>query len=241
MLVAASELGAEAAAKALAELLAAGRAVEITGPEGQRFVMTATALEAVAERAIREVRAFQDEHSLRRGLPKEELRSRLQLNPRVFPALLQYLSGVGRLADHGAAVATGGWQPAPSAAEQTLADAYLAVLKSSPFGPPLDARPADELVAYLDGAALVVDVGGGVVFEAGAYREMVGRIVARMREQGTITLAEVRDMFGNSRRYAQALLEHLDQRRITVRRGDERVPGRASSEIAAAGSGQGDR
>jgi len=30
-------------------------------------------------------------------------------------------------------------------------------------------------------------------------------------------------MFGTSRKYVQALLEHLDERRITQRVGDERV------------------
>jgi selenocysteine-specific elongation factor len=64
---------------------------------------------------------------------------------------------------------------------------------------------------------------GDVVFAADTYAEMVTRITARLREKGTITLAEVRDMFGTSRRYAQALLEHLDAGRVTKRVGDERV------------------
>ncbi|MCS7051587.1 MAG: SelB C-terminal domain-containing protein [Thermomicrobium sp.] len=41
--------------------------------------------------------------------------------------------------------------------------------------------------------------------------------------QGSITLAQVRDTLGTSRKYAQALLEYLDQRRITRRVGDARV------------------
>ena len=37
------------------------------------------------------------------------------------------------------------------------------------------------------------------------------------------TLAQVRDTFGASRKYALALLEYLDERRVTKRVGDERV------------------
>jgi selenocysteine-specific elongation factor len=44
-----------------------------------------------------------------------------------------------------------------------------------------------------------------------------------MRDNGSVTLAEVRDMFGTSRKYAQALLEHMDAERITRRIGDARV------------------
>jgi selenocysteine-specific elongation factor len=57
---------------------------------------------------------------------------------------------------------------------------------------------------------------------------MIDRTVARITEQGKITLAEFRDMFDTSRKYAQALLEHLDERRVTRRVGDERVLGPAA-------------
>ncbi|MGE0543159.1 MAG: SelB C-terminal domain-containing protein [Dehalococcoidia bacterium] len=52
---------------------------------------------------------------------------------------------------------------------------------------------------------------------------MVADVTEHLRQEGTITLAQVRDMFSTSRKYAQALLEHLDERRITRRIGDERV------------------
>jgi selenocysteine-specific elongation factor len=71
----------------------------------------------------------------------------------------------------------------------------------------------------------LVNVGDGVVFAREAYDEMVRRITARLRERGTLTLAEARDMLGTSRRYVQALLEHLDRERITRRTGDQRVLG----------------
>jgi selenocysteine-specific elongation factor len=52
---------------------------------------------------------------------------------------------------------------------------------------------------------------------------MVERIVAHLRLHRTITLAQVRDMFGTSRKFAQALLEHLDGEHVTRRTGDMRV------------------
>ena len=66
-------------------------------------------------------------------------------------------------------------------------------------------------------------VGGGVVFSTKAYNEMVVRVTAHLKAQGKITLAEVRDMFQTSRKYAQAFLEYLDGEKITRRVGDERV------------------
>jgi selenocysteine-specific elongation factor len=40
---------------------------------------------------------------------------------------------------------------------------------------------------------------------------------------GNVTVAQFRDHFGSSRKYALALLEHLDERKITRRAGDARV------------------
>jgi selenocysteine-specific elongation factor len=41
-------------------------------------------------------------------------------------------------------------------------------------------------------------------------------------EHGSITLATFRDLFGTSRKYAQAVLEYFDQQKLTRRTGDER-------------------
>jgi selenocysteine-specific elongation factor len=226
-LVAASEAGPEQARASLAGLIAAGRVVELRA-EGTTFVCTAEYLGSLRDRATAEAEAYQREHPLRSGIPREELRSRLELPARTFAALVAALVESGALAEKAATISTPGWAPRLTAAEQARADAYLRALRATPYSPPVAEEVPDELVAYLAAQGLVVDVGAGIVFDAAAYAEMVDRIVAKMREDGTITLAAVRDLFGTSRRYAQALLEHLDQRRITVRRGDERILGRAA-------------
>ena len=64
---------------------------------------------------------------------------------------------------------------------------------------------------------------GDVVFSTAAYNEMVDKITSYLKTSGKITVAEVRDMFQTSRKYAVALLEQLDRARITRRVGDERV------------------
>ncbi|MBI2329394.1 MAG: SelB C-terminal domain-containing protein, partial [Chloroflexi bacterium] len=69
----------------------------------------------------------------------------------------------------------------------------------------------------------VVKVSDDVVFFAATYNEMVAKVTAHIKTQGKVTLAEVRDLFQTSRKYAQALLEHLDEKKITRRIGDERV------------------
>jgi selenocysteine-specific elongation factor len=55
------------------------------------------------------------------------------------------------------------------------------------------------------------------------FAGMVAQIAAYLQEHDRVTLAEVRDLFQTSRKYAQAVLEEMDARRMTRREGDARV------------------
>jgi selenocysteine-specific elongation factor len=61
-----------------------------------------------------------------------------------------------------------------------------------------------------------------VIFRKQDYEEAVRRIRGLLQQKEKITLAEVRDLLGTSRKYAQALLEHLDATGMTLRDGDYR-------------------
>ncbi len=176
------------------------------------------ALRGVETRASAALTEYHERWPLRSGMPREELRSRLGLPARAFDALVPMLG----VRDDGATVALAGFEPRLSEKERGVADGYVAALRGQPFSPPVDGRPSAEVVAHLERIGEIVKV-GEVVFEAAAYEEAVRRVSGHLREHGSVTLAQVRDLLGTSRRYAQALLEHLDARQVTRRVGDERV------------------
>ena len=54
-----------------------------------------------------------------------------------------------------------------------------------------------------------------------ALEDVRRRLVAVAQRRGdAITVAELRDELGTSRKFAQALLEHFDSERLTIRRGE---------------------
>jgi selenocysteine-specific elongation factor len=69
----------------------------------------------------------------------------------------------------------------------------------------------------------LVQLNEDVIFLTETYEEMRERVVTHLQEKGTITVAQLRDLFGTSRKYTLALLGYLDEKRITRRVGDERV------------------
>ncbi len=100
---------------------------------------------------------------------------------------------------------------------------FLKSLAASPYSPPSELIPEADLLHILVVQGRVVKVSDNIVFAAPVYDEMLRRVTARIKEKGKITLGEVRDMFGTSRKYAQALLEYLDREKVTRRVGDDRV------------------
>jgi selenocysteine-specific elongation factor len=96
---------------------------------------------------------------------------------------------------------------------------------------PSEARPpkplsssAIALEQRLRGAGRAVRVSKNLHYHVDALAEIRGRLVEIARgNAGTVTLAQLRDELGTSRKFAQALLEHFDSEKVTIRRGDEHV------------------
>ncbi len=219
------ELDPDAARGTIEGLLAAEEILTLDGapPADASLLYTATGFRALTDRLKDALAAYHRQFPLRRGMPREELRSRLGLDPRVLEQALALWTRRGEAREAAAVVALPSHEPRPDPAQERRAEAFVASLRAQPFTPPTDTPPEEDLMAYLEDRGDLVRVGEGVAFASEAYREMRERIVAHLREQKTITLAQVRDMFGTSRKYAQALLEHLDEKRVTRRVGDERV------------------
>jgi selenocysteine-specific elongation factor len=156
-------------------------------------------------------------------MPPQELRNRLGLSSRAFEGAFGLWTESGDASEVSGSIALPNHSPTPNTTQTTRAEAFLAALDVNPYAPVTESPIDDDLLAYLEDQGRIVRCGDGVAFSAAAYREMESRIVAHLREHKTITLAQVRDMFATSRKYAQALLEHLDGRHVTRRSGDERV------------------
>jgi selenocysteine-specific elongation factor len=230
----ASGLDAATGKAALEAHVAAEQAVRI-GPA----VMSGSGWRRLVTRTEELLTQYHHQFPLRAGMPREELKSRLGLASRPFNDAVARLIADGVLAEHAATVRLTTHEVQLSAAQAQIADQLLARLAAEPLAPPSLADLRQELAngAALDEdllAALVlqrkiVRVSEDLAFTGEAYARMVDAITRRIQEEATITVAEVRDLFGTSRRYVLALLEHLDRERVTRRLGDTRVLGSAAS------------
>jgi selenocysteine-specific elongation factor len=222
-LVAQSNLPAELAESTL-EFLAQGEQIVAAGQGKDALLFTEPFWKSLSENIVAAVQDYHSKFPLRAGMPKAELSSKLKLG-NVFAPVLQKLLDNKVLAEEFAMVRLSSYQIKLAPAQQSKIDSYLKQLGQNPYAPAPDVALEPDLLNLLIDRRQIVKTASGVTFSARAYDEMAVRILASIKQNGKITLAEVRDMFQTSRKYAQALLEYMDEKKITKRVGDDRVVG----------------
>jgi selenocysteine-specific elongation factor len=102
-------------------------------------------------------------------------------------------------------------------------------LRTAGFEPPLDRELDRDDLAALRAAGRAVRVSKALHYHPQVLAEIHRRVLALAdRSGGSVTLAQLRDELGTSRKFAQALLEHLDAEKVTIRRGDAHYVRRAA-------------
>jgi selenocysteine-specific elongation factor len=121
-------------------------------------------------------------------------------------------------------------KPAPSESELALERR----LRESQLEPPLDSELDPGDLSALRAAGRAVRVSQTLHYHPEALAEVRMRVrEIAARSDGRVTLAQLRDELGTSRKFAQALLAYLDAERVTIRRGDAHYLRKASSSPSA--------
>src|SRR4051812_8019219 len=87
----------------------------------------------------------------------------------------------------------------------------------------LSPSEAERRLTQLERAGQAVRVGKNLHFHPEPLAELEAQVIALCERDGAATIAALRDQLGTSRRYAQAVLEHLDRTKVTRRDGDAHV------------------
>ena len=205
------------------------------------FYVAAAQWQRLSHDALQLVQDYHRQYPLRAGMPREEWRSRLRLTPREAMEALSRLvnAGGGTLAEahsgRGAFVCVPGYTPHLTPPQQQAVDTLLARFRAEPFAPPTRPEVEDslgaEVAALLIEQGLLVRLNDVVLLERSAYGEALWRVVEYLKTHESLTVADARDLLGTTRKYMLALFEHTDERRYTLRRGDDRVLGPQAHEV----------
>ncbi len=229
--VARARLAEEQAQSGLADLLDTGQLIVLESgtpaPASDLLAWSQAQWQAESERAGREVENYHHTNPLRRGMPREELKSRLKIAaPRVFNAALRRWIEAGLLEEGTNQV----WRPGHAirftSQQTTQVERLLSRFAQSPFSPPsvkeAQAEVGEDVYQALVETGVLVQVSPEVAFRKRDYDALVAKVQAHFAEEETLSAAQFRDQLNTSRRYVLAFLEHLDNLGVTMREGDVR-------------------
>jgi selenocysteine-specific elongation factor len=225
-----SRLEAGPATQALQENLENGQLLQLDGGNititSDLLVIALPHWNTLQDKAEQIVQAYHKNFPLRRGIPREELKSRLKLQPRVFNALVRKLVVESKLVEASSMLATPGHEIKLDSGQQAKVQELMRRFAQSPYSPPSvkesQSEVGEEVLNALVELGQLKQLSSDVILRTSDYEEMVAKVRAFIAETGQMTVADARDMFDSSRKYMLALMEHLDASGVTVRDGDFR-------------------
>src|SRR5207248_11203067 len=135
-----SGLPAETARAVVGGLVQSGEIVALDGQKGalnaQTLVVSVPGWDRLVDRVSASLAAYHRAYPLRRGMPKEELRTRLGVEARLFQRLLQRLLADQTVAEAGPLLSLSEHRVAFTAAQQQQVDELLEQLRRDDAAPP---------------------------------------------------------------------------------------------------------
>lgn len=223
--------GGDEAKQAAERLAQAGKVARIT--EG--LYLHQSFLETQGKRLSNILREYHTANPLKEGMKKEELRSRFlpQQEQAVADGLLAYYEQAERIKFTNGMASLFKFKVKFDEEAARITEAMEKIYKEAAYAPPAtdevlaqagkDSKKCQQVHAALVGAGTLVRMDAQICFHREHYDRAVELICGKAREQGQITLAEVRDLLGTSRKFAIAILETLDREKVTKKVGDARV------------------
>jgi selenocysteine-specific elongation factor len=218
----------------LAALTASGALVDLpVGPRRTVRVLAeyAADLEDRALRALGRLHAASPRHS---AIPRAQLAAAFPdlANDTLVGGLIERLSAQGKVVADSRSVALRGFQPKLSQGERKLKAELAETIRAGGMSPAdaneltASAGPRGgavrDLLALLRDEGRVVEINAQLFLDVEVDSELRSRVSEWLADGRAITMSELRDLLGTTRKYAVPIGEYLDRIGLTRREGDVR-------------------
>lgn len=228
-LVQKSGLAEEKVQALLKELLAEDRLFILR--EGATLAKTRLTLKEnwqdLHDRALEIIMEFHQQFPLKAGITREGLRASLKLKQDIFDLVLDHMQDQGIVILMGHLVKHKDHTVTFSDAQEKQIAPLLARFNTQPYTPP-DRNESltiidETLLEGLIGSARLIHISEQILLLPETLKEMQAWVADTIKSKGSLTMAEFRDNYQSSRKYAQAILEYMDSMGFTIRKGDIRT------------------
>ena len=212
------------------ELQQEGTALPVSG----QVLIHVDYLHELEQRAAHMLQKYHEENPLRPGMKRDEFRGKLfpGQEPAAADKITAYMADDQILRCPGDAIALMDFSIQFSPEQQKLMDKVEKVYHDSGYAvPALDEVLAQfakekglkQVLESMVANETLVKLSDQILYHQEFYRQALDAAMAYTAEHGSLTLGELRDVLGTSRKYALALLEYWDRRNLTKKSGETRT------------------
>jgi selenocysteine-specific elongation factor len=236
--------GVEATAEARKMLLENGELREIAVSPTRTVRLHAQVIERLADRVAAALATLHERNPLRTSFSRAQVASGFQYvgDAAVLNAVLESMRDAGRIRMTDTGLALGGHGPKLSRNEQALLTQLAGWFRDAGLESPTvkecqqraakNQASVPQLVQLLVSDGELVDIAPDYVLHAAAEAEARRKVGQAMTPRG-LTLSEIREILGTSRKYAVPLCEYWDKAGFTQRQGDLRTLKSAAAQPSA--------
>lgn len=227
--------GVDSPEELVAELQRQGELVDLAVSHSRKQVVHRLVIESMFTKVEAALAKEHDAFPLRSMLDKSRIIRRLDyLGPdALLESLLAVMKKFGRLRESERGIAMPGRGPQLSQNEQKLLNQIIQSYQSAGFAPPMveelqatitrNQAVVTQLISLASAEGLLVEIGPGFFLHADAEKKLRDVLRQELQEKGPLTMSQIRDVLGTSRKFSVPICEYLDKQGFTKRSGDLRM------------------
>jgi len=169
-------------------------------------------------------------YPLQTGFPLNKFQSYFYyLKPEIFNYLIDSLINTDKIGLKKGIIFLLSRKPKISSQQKILISKILKILKDDPNNPPNEKTLTSqisggkEIIDFLIQEGEIVKLSDGILLESKNYDIMKNKLIDFLKINGSISIAQVRELLGISRKYIIPLLNRMDEEKITQRKENVRI------------------
>jgi selenocysteine-specific elongation factor len=169
-------------------------------------------------------------YPLQTGFPLNKFQSYFYyLKPEIFNYLVDSLINTDKIGFKKGIIFLLSRKSKISSQQEVLISKILKILKDNPTNPPNEKKlisqivGSKEIIDFLIQEGEIVKLSDGILLESKNYDIMKNKLIDFLKINGSISIAQVRELLGISRKYIIPLLNKMDEEKITQRRENVRI------------------
>ena len=212
-----------------------GALQQLSLARGRKLTVHRLALERSFAHVAKTLKKLYEQNPLRSSHPRTTVAHRLAWlgDAALIDAVLDKMRAVGQVTLAGDNVALAGHGPQLTRGEQTLLAEIIERYQTAGFQPPAVSEVVKDAAKHRDSVPQLISLaaadGDLVEFAQDYYLHadhlaaMRTKLAEEIAQRGGLTVSEIREVLGTTRKYAVPLCEYLDRIGYTRREGDARV------------------